>query len=351
MRGYTSMASRPEPLLDVRGLRVTFTSEGTETRAVDGIDFDVSPGEILGIVGESGSGKSVTSLAVLRLVRPPGRIVAGSAVFEGQDLMALSEPAMRQVRGSRISMISQDPITSLNPVMTIGEQITRIIRLHVDPDAKRARTLAVEALRQVEMPSPERRLDQYPHELSGGMSQRVLIAMAIVSEPKLLIADEPTTALDVTIQSQILDLLMRIRDEHGISIMFISHDLAVVSEISDRIMVMYGGQAMEKGPVMDVLNRPRHPYTQALLRALPHLDGGNLRDRIAVIRGQVHSLTGDRRGCVFAPRCDEAMEKCFAEAPPTFSTGPDNSAACWLHDESSESQTSKVASVPSGGAR
>jgi oligopeptide/dipeptide ABC transporter ATP-binding protein len=330
----TNTIDRSKPLLAVENLGVTFRSSGRETRAVDGISFDVAAGEILGIVGESGSGKSVSSLAVLRLVRPPGRIVSGKVNFDGRDLLTLPQSAMHGVRGSQISMISQDPITSLNPVMTIGDQLIRVVRLHVERDPRRARELAIEALKQVEMPSPERRLEQYPHELSGGMSQRVLIAMAIVSEPRLLIADEPTTALDVTIQSQILDLLMRVRDEHGISIMFISHDLAVVSEISDRIMVMYAGQAMEKGPVMDVLHRPQHPYTQALLRALPHLEGGGLRERISVIPGQVATLGEQTQGCVFAPRCRDAMERCFTQQPPTFQTGGSRSAACWLHEGS-----------------
>lgn len=349
MTSWNRSLRADQPLLDVKGLRVTFSSEGRTTRAVDGIDFDLSPGEILGIVGESGSGKSVSSLAVLRLVRPPGRIVGGSVVFDGRDLLKLPTTEMQAIRGSQIGMISQDPITSLNPVMTVGKQLLRVIRLHVDSDPRAARRIAIDALREVEMPAPERRLDQYPHELSGGMSQRVLIAMAIVSRPKLLIADEPTTALDVTIQSQILDLLLRVRDEHGISIMFISHDLAVVSEISDRILVMYGGQAMEKGLVNDVLRKPQHPYTKALLQALPHVEGGQLRERIHVIPGQVGNLTEGGRGCVFAPRCGEAMPRCHDETPPMFSTNAATRAACWLHDASTA--TARTLSTSGGDTR
>lgn len=337
----------PKPLLSVRDLRVSFTKEGTTTRAVDGLSFDVAPGEILGVVGESGSGKSVTSLAVLRLVRPPGRIVDGSVTFEGRDLLTLPERDLQAVRGREISMISQDPTTSLNPVMTVGEQIARIIRLHVEPNPKKARRLAIDALRQVEIPSPERRLEQYPYELSGGMLQRVMIAMAMVSHPKLLIADEPTTALDVTIQSQILDLLFRLRDDHGVAIMFISHDLAVVSEIADRVLVMYAGRSMETGPVGEVLDEPHHPYTQALLQAIPHLGQNAHRQRIPIIPGQVASLTQDAPSCIFAPRCSHAWERCHGERPPVLETAQGRTTACWLHEPATDTPAAQAAPLSS----
>jgi peptide/nickel transport system ATP-binding protein len=318
-----------EQLLSVRNLHVTFQVEGTVIRAVDDLSFALGHREILGIVGESGSGKSVTSLALLRLVRPPGRISQGSIRFAGHDLLRLDAAAMHDVRGRGISMISQDPITSLNPVMTVGDQLARVIHLHVEPDAGKARQLALEALNQVEIPAAARRLGQYPHELSGGMCQRVMIAMAMAPRPKLLIADEPTTALDVTIQSQILSLLLRMREEHSVSIIFISHDIAVISQIADTVLVMYAGRAMEEGPVDEVLRSPQHPYTRMLLAAMPRLGVSSLRDRVPVIPGQVPSLASHVRGCIFAPRCPYAFDRC-RERPPLLAASSERSAACWL---------------------
>ena len=318
------------PLLEVRDLCVEFATESHTVKAVDGISFSLDTGSVIGIVGESGSGKSVTSMALLRLVRRPGRIVSGEIRFNGKDVLALDDEAMLQVRGSGIAMISQDPTTSLNPVMTVGQQLARVIRLHRGLEGEAAKTAAIEALRQVEIPAPERRIEQYPHELSGGMCQRVMIAMAMAPQPKLLIADEPTTALDVTVQSQILSLLQKMREEHGVSIIFISHDIALVSQIADDVLVMYAGREMERGPVDDVLSAPAHPYTQMLMRAMPHFGGSGLRERVQTIPGQVPSPTAAIRGCIFKSRCPRAMEKCHTERPPIRAVDSARGAACWL---------------------
>lgn len=320
------------PLLEVDDLSVDFPSEGRVIKAVDSVSLAIRKGKVLGVVGESGSGKSVTSKAILRLLAHPARVSAGSIRFEGQDLVSLEADAMQRVRGSGIAMISQDPTTSLNPVMRIGDQLVRVLKLHRGLNTADAWEASIQALRQVEIPSPERRMTQYPHELSGGMCQRVMITMAMAPEPRLLIADEPTTALDVTVQSQIMSLLQRMREERGVSILFISHDIALVSQIADEILVLYAGREMERGPIDEVLSEPKHPYTRLLLEAMPHLGGSSLRRRLATIPGQVPSPTASIRGCIFAPRCPDAFSRCKAERPPVMPAGNGRSAACWLVD-------------------
>jgi oligopeptide/dipeptide ABC transporter ATP-binding protein len=326
-----SQANEP-PLLEVVDLSVDFPSEGRVIKAVDNISLNIGRGTVIGVVGESGSGKSVTSKAILRLLAHPARVSAGSVRFEGQDLLSLDPGEMQRVRGSGIAMISQDPTTSLNPVMTVGDQLARILKLHKGMNSADAWEASIQALRQVEIPSPERRMTQYPHELSGGMCQRVMIAMAMASEPRLLIADEPTTALDVTVQSQIMSLLQRMREERAVSILFISHDIALVSQIADEILVLYAGREMERGPIDAVLSDPKHPYTRLLLHAMPHLSGSTLRQRLATIPGQVPSPTAAIRGCIFAPRCPSAFARCRTERPPVMPAGDGRSAACWLLD-------------------
>ncbi len=322
-----------EPLLRVEGLRTHFFTRDGVVRAVDGVSFDVNPGETLAIVGESGCGKSVTSLSILRLLpSPPARIVAGKIEFAGRNLAELPEREMRRIRGNEISMIFQEPMTSLNPVLTIGRQITETLRLHRGLDGAQALERAIESLRKVRIPEPERRVKQYPHELSGGMRQRVMIAMALACGPRLLIADEPTTALDVTIQAQILELMRTLREETGASIVLITHDLGVVAEMAHRVVVMYAGRKVEEAAVADIFERPLHPYTRGLLGSMPHL-GDSLaqerRLRLVEIPGMVPSLREEVPGCLFAPRCPHAKPRCHAEVPPLMDYAPGHSAACW----------------------
>jgi oligopeptide/dipeptide ABC transporter ATP-binding protein len=315
-------------LLEVGDLRTWFHTEEGEARAVDGVSFEVERGEVLGIVGESGSGKSVTALSIMRLVQEPGRIEDGSRItFADQDLLALPERAMRDVRGNDISMIFQEPMTSLNPVYPVGDQISESIRLHRGLSRREARDRAVALLQLVGIPLPERRVDEYPHQLSGGMRQRVMIAMALANEPDLLIADEPTTALDVTIQAQILELILKLREQMGMAIILITHDLGVVAEACDRVAVMYAGQVVEKGVVADIFARPAHPYTQGLLSAVPRADqrGG----RLAVIPGVVPPPTRWPHGCRFRPRCPYAWELCN-EQPGLLQAGDGQLGRCWL---------------------
>jgi oligopeptide/dipeptide ABC transporter ATP-binding protein len=319
-------------LLELRDLRTVFeTADGT-VRAVDGVSFRLPVGKTLGIVGESGSGKSVMSLSILRLLpSPPGRIVGGEILFEGRDLRSLPEREMRSLRGKSIAMVFQEPMTSLNPVYSIGRQVGEVLELHEHLDARAARKRSIELLQLVGIPAPERRVDSYPHELSGGMRQRVMIAMAIACRPKLLIADEPTTALDVTIQAQILDLLARLRRELGMGIMLITHDLAVVSEFVDEVIVMYAGMLVEQAPVADLFAAPLHPYTQGLLASAPMLHGG--RRRLATIEGMVPNLAHLPTGCRFRDRCPQAIARCAQEEPPLFAAGPPESArrvACFV---------------------
>ena len=317
------------PLLDVKGLRTEFRSGGSVFAAVDGVSFTLSPGETLGIVGESGCGKSVTSLSIMRLVpSPPGRVAAGEINFEGRNLLDLPESEMQAVRGDAISMIFQEPMTSLNPVQTVGDQIIEAVRLHRSVSPAEARARALEMLRLVKIPSPETRLDEYPHQLSGGMRQRVMIAMALACDPKILIADEPTTALDVTIQAQILDLLRDLRARTGAAIMLITHDLGVVAEIAHRVIVMYAGRIVEEAPVDLLFADPQHPYTLGLLGSIPRL-GSDGDERLIAIEGVVPNPYALPPGCRFSPRCPLADAKCRSEAPELREIGRGHRTACW----------------------
>jgi peptide/nickel transport system ATP-binding protein len=320
--------SAASALLDVRGLRTHFTVEGRDVAAVDGVSFTVEAGRTLGIVGESGCGKSVTSLSIMGLVpRPPGRIAGGEILFEGVDLLKLPESELRELRGNRISMIFQEPMTSLNPAFTIGDQIVEVLLRHRPLSRAEGKAQAIEMLRHVRIPSPEHRFDEYPHRLSGGMRQRVMIAMALACGPKLLIADEPTTALDVTIQAQILDLMRTLRRETGTAIILITHDLGVIAEVADDVVVMYAGRIVERAPVAALFAEPQHPYTIGLLGSIPRLHVEHVR--LAVIEGQVPSPETPIPGCRFHPRCPFAIEKCRREEPPLLEMGPGHAAACW----------------------
>ena len=324
-------------VLEVRDLRtVFFTSRGL-IRAVDGLSFALKPRETLAIVGESGCGKSMTALSVMRLIPdPPGRIVGGSVTLHGRELLALDEVEMRRVRGNDISMIFQEPMTSLNPVLTIGRQIAEAVSLHQDVSKAAARDRAVEMLRLVRIPEPAQRAREYPHQLSGGMRQRAMIAMALACNPKVLIADEPTTALDVTIQAQILDLMLRIQDELGTAIVLITHDLGVVAETAQRVIVMYAGRKVEEADVEALFEQPLHPYTHGLMGSIPRLaamtGGGAAAGRLQEIQGAGPSLVDLPPGCVFAPRCPLATEICRAEFPPYEEKRPGHRAACWHSD-------------------
>ncbi len=298
-----------DPLLAVRGLATHFTVEGEVFRAVDGVDLDVARGEAVGLVGESGSGKTVTAMSVLQLIPdPPGRIVDGSIELEGTDLVTASDLVLRDVRGNRVACVFQDPLTTLNPVLSIGEQIVEMIRRHQDLSRKAARGRARELLEAVHIPKPERRLDEFPHELSGGMRQRVVIAMALANDPELLIADEPTTALDVTVQAEILDLFIELRERLGMALLFITHDFGVISELCDRVVVMYAGKVVEEAPVDRVFEDPRHPYTRRLIDCVPALGQG--ARELEVIPGLPPALNRLPDGCAFAPRCDVVEEAC-----------------------------------------
>ncbi|MFZ9449028.1 MAG: ABC transporter ATP-binding protein [Alphaproteobacteria bacterium] len=315
-------------LLEVRDLRTWFDGDGGTYRAVDGISFSLQAGRTLGIVGESGCGKSVTSLSIMGLVpMPPGRIAGGEILFEGVDLLKLDAEALRDLRGARMAMIFQEPMTSLNPAYTVGEQIVEGILRHQAIDRAAARARAIEMLRLVRIPAPEQRFDEYPHELSGGMRQRAMIAMALACGPRLLIADEPTTALDVTIQAQILDLLRRLREETGTAIILITHDLGVIAELADDVVVMYAGQIVERAPVRRLFEAAQHPYTIGLLGAIPELD--RRRARLATIEGTVPDLGAELPGCRFAPRCPFAQPRCRADAPSLREVEPGHEAACW----------------------
>jgi oligopeptide/dipeptide ABC transporter ATP-binding protein len=333
-----------EPLLRVRDLRTYFVSEHGRgvARAVDGVSFELYPGETLGIVGESGCGKTVTALSLLRLVpEPPGHIRPGSIIeFEGRNLLALPPAELRAIRGNRIALVFQEPTTSLNPVLTVGDQIGEVAVVHQGASRAEARAKAVELLRLVGMPDAEQRVDAYPHELSGGMRQRVMIAMALVCRPAIVIADEPTTALDVTIQAQILELLDRLRRDLGTAVVLITHDLGIVAGHADRVLVMYGGQVVESAPTPLLFARPLHPYTAGLLASVPRVD--DARERLDSIPGQVPAATAWPPGCRFHPRCPHAWEKCAAEEPPLLDGGgPDagHSARCWLVMEPARRRT------------
>ena len=325
-----------EPILRVEGLYTSFRTRDGIVKAVDGIDFQVDAGEILGLVGESGCGKSVTSMSIMRLVAKPGRIDAGRITFDGRDLLALSDREMRKIRGDRISMIFQQPQGSLNPVWDVGRQVAEVLEIHRNMKRKVARARALELLRMVGIPDPERRLTAYPHEMSGGMAQRVMIAMALACEPEVLIADEPTTALDVTIQAQILDLIRGLREQTGTAIILITHDLGVVAEMCDRVAVMYAGEIVEQTDVVSLFRDPLHPYTRGLIGSIPVV--GDVKDELAVIPGNVPNLIDLPKGCRFAPRCaprvTESVRLADEAHPALLPVGTGHQVRCWLyHDE------------------
>ena len=319
-------------LLSVSDLRTYFHTSAGVARAVDGVSFSIGAGETLGIVGESGCGKSVTALSILRLVQPPGRIESGSKImFEGQDLLQLDDAGIRRVRGNRIAMIFQEPMTALNPVFTVGDQIAEVVRVHASASRRAAWDRAVEMLTMVGIPAPAERARQYPHQLSGGMRQRVLIAMALVMSPALVIADEPTTALDVTIQAQILELLADLQHRLGTSIVMITHDLGVIAEVASRVVVMYGGEVVEEARVETLFATPHHPYTEGLLHAMPRV--GRRQNRLAVIPGSVPPPTAWPSGCRFRDRCAYAWDRCAREHPPLYQIGVGHTSRCHLAEE------------------
>jgi oligopeptide/dipeptide ABC transporter ATP-binding protein len=316
-------------LLQVEGLRTYFETRAGLMRAVDGVDLSIGYGRTLGVVGESGSGKSVTALSMMRLIDPPGRIEDGARIlFEGRDLASATEEELQQIRGNEMSMIFQEPMTSLNPVYTVGTQIAEAVRLHKGLSKGAAMERAVEMLQLVGIPSPDRRVRDYPHQMSGGMRQRAMIAMALACDPKLLIADEPTTALDVTIQAQILELMKELRDRLGMAILLITHDLGVVAEMVDEVAVMYAGRVVDRGPVDSVFRSPQHPYTEALLHSIPTL-GMTQAEPLKVIRGMVPSPLNWPSGCRYATRCDYVFDRCRRDDPPLLEAG-DQRSACWL---------------------
>jgi oligopeptide transport system ATP-binding protein len=317
-------------LLEVRGLKTRFhTAEGL-VHAVNDISYTLEEGETLGIVGESGSGKSVSVLSIMQLIpQPPGEIAGGEALFQGQDLLKMKADEIRHVRGNKISMIFQDPMTSLNPVLTIGEQVGEALQQHLGMDSRAARRRSVELLDMVGIPIPEQRVDEYPHQFSGGMRQRVMIAMGLSCNPQLLIADEPTTALDVTIQAQIVELVKHLQEEIGMSVIWITHDLGVIAGLANRVVVMYTGQIVEMAPVDDLYGDPRHPYTIGLLGSLPRLDA-QTHQQLTSIEGMPPDLTALPKGCSFAPRCPYVINRCLAEEPTLRRVAPHREAACWV---------------------
>jgi oligopeptide/dipeptide ABC transporter ATP-binding protein len=319
-----------EPLLDLRGVSTHYvSSRGTRVvRAVDDISLQLRAGETLGVVGESGSGKSTLALTILRLLPPAARIVSGQINFAGEDLLLKSDNEMRHIRGKHIAMILQDPMASLNPLFTIGDQVSESLRVHEGTRKAAAWDRARALLKSVRIPSAEMRVKQYPHEMSGGMRQRIVGAIAISCEPKLLIADEPTTSLDLTIQAQYLNLLREIQRDHGLALIFITHNLGIVAKMCDQLAVMYAGRMVESGPVKQVFNSPKHPYTEALLNSIPRM--GDTRQRLTAIEGQPPDLAALPSGCSFHPRCPKAMEHCRDEAPPEFTPAPSHTSRCWL---------------------
>jgi len=322
-------------LLEVRNLKTYFATRGGIVRAVDDVSFTLEQGETLCLVGESGCGKSITALSVMRLIGEPGRVVGGEITFEGRDLLRLPEAEMRRLRGNDIAMIFQDPMTSLNPVYTVGEQIAEAVRLHRGVSKREAWNQAVEGMRDVAIPAPEVRAKNYPHEMSGGMRQRVMIAMALACDPKLLIADEPTTALDVTIQAQILELLAGLRERRQLGLLLITHDLGVVAETADRVAVMYAGKIVESAPARELFRRPRHPYTEGLLRAVPRLSDAlhARKTRLETIEGVVPNPLELPPGCLFAPRCPHRQPKCDAGEIPLIAVGEAHASRCIRVDE------------------
>jgi peptide/nickel transport system ATP-binding protein len=316
------------PLLEVRNLRVEFPTRHGTLLALDDISFDISPGEVLGVVGESGAGKSLTGAAIIGLLEPPGRVAGGEIRFEGRRIDTLPYEQMRAIRGRKIGAIFQDPLTSLNPLYTVGQQLVETIQTHLPVSAQEARQRAVRLLEETGIQAAEQRIDQYPHQFSGGMRQRVVIALALAAEPKLIVADEPTTALDVSIQAQIISLLKRLCKDHGAAVMLVTHDMGVIAETCDRVAVMYAGRIAEIGPVQDVIHHPAHPYTAGLMGSIPAMDQD--RERLLQIDGAMPRLTAIPSGCAFNPRCPKVFDRCRSERPDLFEAGATR-AACWLH--------------------
>ena len=315
-------------LLEVRNLRVEFNTRRGTLVAIDDVSFDIAPGEVLGVVGESGAGKSITGTAIIGLLEPPGRIAGGEILLEGSRIDNLKLDAMRKIRGRRIGAIFQDPLTSLNPLYTIGHQLIETIQTHLPMNAAQARARAIELLGEVGIPAPDRRIDHYPHQFSGGMRQRVVIALALCANPKLIIADEPTTALDVSIQAQIITLLKRLCRDNGTAVMLVTHDMGVIAETADRVAVMYAGRIVEIGPVQEVIHNPQHPYTSGLMASIPAL--GQEVERLSQIEGSMPRLNAIPIGCAFNPRCPRVFDRCKVERPVLLAAG-NARAACWLH--------------------
>ncbi|MCU0928603.1 MAG: ABC transporter ATP-binding protein [Burkholderiaceae bacterium] len=319
-----------QPLLEVKHLRVEFPTRRGTLLALDDVSFDIAPGEVLGVVGESGAGKSLTGAAIIGLLEPPGRVAGGEIRLEGQRIDNLPYEQMRAIRGRKIGAIFQDPLTSLNPLYTIGRQLTETIRTHLPVSEAEARQRAIRLLQETGIPAAEQRIDQYPHQFSGGMRQRVVIALALAAEPRLIVADEPTTALDVSIQAQIISLLKKLCKVHGAAVMLVTHDMGVIAETCDRVAVMYAGRVVEIGPVHDVIHRPNHPYTEGLMGSIPAMDED--RERLLQIDGAMPRLTAIPAGCAFNPRCPKAVDRCRRDRPDLMSAGATR-AACWLHAE------------------
>jgi peptide/nickel transport system ATP-binding protein len=324
------MTRANQPLLDVRSLRVEFPTRRGTLVAVDDVSFHIDPGEVLGVVGESGAGKSLTGTAIIGLLEPPGRIAGGEILLEGRRIDNLGYEQMRRIRGREIGAIFQDPLTSLNPLYTVGRQLVETIQTHTDLTATDARKRAVQLLQDVGIPAAERRVDAYPHQFSGGMRQRVVIALALCASPKLVIADEPTTALDVSIQAQIITLLKRLCREHGTAVMLVTHDMGVIAETADRVAVMYAGRVVEIGPVREVIKQPKHPYTIGLMGSIPKISRRD--EKLTQIDGAMPRLNAIPQGCAFNPRCPRAFQRCFAERPDLIAVDRSR-VACWLYDE------------------
>lgn len=317
------------PVLEVRHLRIEFPTRHGVLTAVDDVSLHIDAGEVLGVVGESGAGKSLTGAAIIGLLEPPGRIAGGEIVLEGERIDRLPFEKMRRIRGRKIGAIFQDPLTSLNPLYTVGRQLVETIKTHTDLAEGAARRRAIELLSEVGIPAPDRRIDSYPHQFSGGMRQRVVIALALCANPRLIIADEPTTALDVSIQAQIIALLKRLCRDHGTAVMLVTHDMGVIAETADRVAVMYAGRIAELGPVADVISAPKHPYTVGLMGSIPTI--GEKKARLVQIDGAMPRLTSIPTGCAFNPRCARVFDRCRRERPERFAVGPVHDAACWLH--------------------
>lgn len=318
-----------ENLLEVNNLEVSFFTYAGEVKAVRGISYELKPGEVMGIVGESGSGKSVSSYALMGIIPEPGKVIGGNILFDGKDVTKLSEKELLKMRGKDIGMIFQDPMTSLNPVYTVGNQIEESLKKHTKLNKEERKARMIELFQLVGINQPEKRINQYPHEFSGGMRQRVMIAMALACNPKLLIADEPTTALDVTIQAQIVELLKELKSKINMSIIFITHDLGVIADICDKVAVMYAGNIIETGSIDEIFYEPKHPYTWGLLKSMPKLNAEE-HERLVPIEGNPVDLINPPKGCAFAPRCNQCMKKCLDKVPPAYNVGEGHDALCWL---------------------